>query len=76
MGDQLTMFEPQGAEVLQLARKHEKDAASAFDLAAVYDVRGFGALACNLYKLAHASERQAVELTMLAEFEALAGLSA
>lgn len=76
MTQQLTMFEPTGPEVIQLARKHEKDAASSFDLAEVYSVRGFSALAHGLYKQAQRSEALAVELTMLAEFEALAGLSA
>lgn len=75
MTDQLSMFEPTGAEVLQLARKHEKDASSTFDLAEVYSVRGFSALAHGLYKQAHRSESLAIELTMLAEFEALAGLA-
>lgn len=44
-------------------------------MAQLYDVRGWGAVAHTLYKQAHAAEQQAAQLTMLAEFEALAGLT-
>lgn len=71
---QLGMFEPTGAEVLALAQKHEREALRAADLAAIYDVRGWSAIASTLRKQAHESEQQAAQLFMLAEFEALGGV--
>lgn len=74
MPDQLSMFEPTGAEVLALAQKHAKDAQRSFSLAESLRVTGWGATAHAVYKQAHTSERLVAELHMLAEFEALGGV--
>lgn len=74
MGEQLSMFEPTGPEVLALAQKHERDAARAFDLAQTLDISGWTAAAHTAYRSFHLSERLAAELYMLAEFEALGGV--
>lgn len=75
MTDQLAMFEPTGPEVLALAAKHERDASRAFSLAQSLDVTGWTAAAHTAYKQFHLSERLSAELYMLAEFEALGGVS-
>lgn len=75
MTEQLSMFEPTGAEVLALARKHEKDAARAFALADTLNTTGWTAAAHSAFKQFHRSETLAAELYMLAEFEALGGVA-
>lgn len=75
MAEQLAMFEPTGPEVLALAAKHERDASRAFSLAQTLDTSGWTAAAHTAYKQFHLSERLASELYMLAEFEALGGVS-
>lgn len=73
MAEQLSMFEPQGPEILPLAAKHQRDAERSFQLAQTYDTQGWKATAQRLYQQARASDRLAAELVMLSEFEALGG---
>lgn len=75
MAEQMTMFEPTGPEVLALAQKHEKDAGRAYALAQTLDVSGWSAAAHTAYRQFNLSQRLAAELYMLAEFEALGGVS-
>lgn len=72
--EQLAMFEPTGAEVLQLARKHQRDAERAKALAQSLNVSGWDATARAVMRSADHAERMAAELHMLAEFEALGGV--
>lgn len=72
--EQLAMFEPTGAEVLQLAAKHQRDADRAKALAQSLDVQGWQATAKAVMCNASHAERMATELHMLAEFEALGGV--
>lgn len=75
MGDQMSMFEPSGPEVLALAQKHQKDAQRAFSLAETLDTSGWSAAAHSAFQAFRRSERLAVEMYMLAEFEALGGVA-
>ncbi len=73
--NQLALFEPTGPEVLHLARKPERDARRARDLADSLDCNGWQASAGQLRRTADWSQTMADEMYMLAEFEALAGLT-
>lgn len=75
MAEQLAMFEPQGPQVLALAQKHAKDAFAIRRLAETTDTDGWMATSRALYAASERSDRLAAEMFMLAEFEALAGLS-
>lgn len=75
MAEQLTMFEPSGPEVLALASKYDKEARKAIQLAQVWSDLGCKAVAGRLLHTALEYDRWAAEMRMLAEFEALGGVS-
>lgn len=75
MTEQLSMFEPTGMQVLELYRKHQRDCDASMALAETLSVRGWHAVAGTVLAAAERSHRLASEMLMLAEFEALAGLS-
>lgn len=74
--EQLTMFEPTGSEVLQLAASHERTAKRLQTLAETLDLRGWRAAAAQVLHAAADAESNAARLYMLAEFEALGGVNA
>jgi hypothetical protein len=74
-GEQLSMFEPTGAEVGQLASGHLRRANVAMREFELWEARGCSALAAAAHERVRAHWRQADELAMLAEFERLAGFA-
>lgn len=76
MAEQLTMFEPSGPEVLQLAATHERTAKRLQTLAETLALRGWHAAASQVLAAAADAETNAGRLYMLAEFEALGGVHA
>lgn len=72
---QLSMFEPQGAVLANLAKNHAQQADSLERLAEAYSVRGFIATANSFRKLAQESELQSIVCEMALQFEQLAGES-
>lgn len=74
--EQLTMFEPTGSEVLQLAATHERTANRLQTLAETLELRGWSAAAGRVLCAAAEAQCNAAALYMLAEFEALGGVNA
>lgn len=75
MPEQLSMFEPTGDQVIQLADKYQRDALKAIESAALWSDLGCSAVAGRLLHAALEWERKASEMRMLAEFETLGGVA-
>jgi len=73
--EQIALFEPSGAEVHALARRHLKSIAVHERWADIWSVRGASVLELEHRKQAARLSLLVDELCMLAEFEALAGLA-
>lgn len=75
MTEQLSMFEPTGVEVLDIAGKHERLSRLQRASAETLSVEGWVNVSRTLHASADRSERLAAEMYMLAEFEALGGIT-
>ncbi len=73
--EQLSMFEPTGQELLDLAAKHERQAVRLRKLHDTLDVNGWQHAAQPVRKAMQDAERRAAECYMCAEFEALGGVA-
>ena len=76
MSEQLSFFEPTGDEVLALAQRCESEADRLYDLGKALELSGMTAKARELKRRAQDHVALANQYWMLAEFEALAGVSA
>lgn len=76
MVEQITLFEPTGAEVGKLAALHAVKSEKAMLEGDVFASRGWVALAKQAYDRARDHFEESCCLAMLAEFEALGGVQA
>lgn len=76
MSEQLSFFEPTGDEVIALAQRCEINAERLYDLGNTLGLCGMTAKARELKRRAQDHVALANQYWMLAEFEALAGVSA
>jgi len=75
MGEQLSFFEPTGLEVIHLAMKLQRQSEQEHHLALTLYQRGLNGAAKVIERCAEGTEQQAASMFMLAEFEALGGVS-
>lgn len=75
MGEQLSMFEPTGAEAVALAQLHQRRAEKLRTDAHWLDAMCMQAAARQVLNLADAEDNTACVFLMLAEFEALGGVA-
>lgn len=73
--NQLTMFEPTGREVLQLAFSKEKEGERFLQRAELLTFRGWHRAAQGELRRAQEAFDDAEQMNMLAEFEALGGVT-
>lgn len=73
--NQLTMFEPTGKEVFQIAERKEKEAQRFLERSDNLELRGWRRAAQAEFNRAMDAFDQAEQMNMLAEFEALGGVA-
>lgn len=73
--EQLSMFEPTGAEVAALVVRHLKHADACERLASLLNLQGFSSAASGYLSQARAHYEDAACMEMLATFERLGGVA-
>lgn len=75
MNEQLSMFEPTGSEVLQIAEQKERDAVRMLKRSENLELRGWHRSALVEFRRAAQAWAEAEQMHMLAEFEAYGGVA-